>query len=93
MILVEFTGIARVLTGVRDVSLASDPGTTYREIIRQLGIRFPVLVGQVIEHDGMSLLPENKIVLDGKRILPESELDTSPCDGDRLTFMSILAGG
>lgn len=92
-ILVEFAGISRVLTGVRDVTLTLAPGTSYREIIRQLGIRFPALVGQVIVPDGTALFPENKLALNGKRILPESEMDASPNEGDRLTLMSILAGG
>lgn len=92
-ILVEFAGISRVLTGVRDLPLSLAPGASYRDVIRQLGLRFPTLVGQVIQHDGETLFPENKIALNGKRILPDSALDTSPDDGDRLTLMSILAGG
>ena len=92
-VLVEFAGISRVLTGVRDLPLSLEPGTSYRDLIRQLGTHFPALVGQVITSDGDALIPENKIALNGRRMIQESEMDTSPCEGDRLVFMSILAGG
>lgn len=92
-ILVEFAGISRVLAGVRDLPLSLDPGASYRDIIRQLGLRFPALVGQVIEPDGETLFPENKIALNGRRMIQNSEMDASPGEGDRLTLMSLLAGG
>lgn len=92
-VVVEFAGISRVLTGVRDLSCSLEPDTSYRDLICQLGIRFPALVGVVITPDGDALFPENKIALNGKRMIQDSEMDTFLSDGDRLTLMSILAGG
>ncbi|MBN1922552.1 MAG: MoaD/ThiS family protein [Anaerolineae bacterium] len=92
-VLVEFAGISRVLIGIRDFSLFLEPDTSYRDLIRHLGIRFPALLGVVITSDGESLLPENKIALNGKRMIQDSEMDASPSEGDRLMLMSILAGG
>ncbi len=90
---VEFVGIPRLLAGVQEVTLSLPAGASYREVLRQLALRFPALDGQVIDADGAKLFPENKIALNGKRILTESELDLSPQDGDRLVILSVLAGG
>ncbi len=92
-ILVEFVGVSRVLTGEQNLTLPLAPDSSYRDVIRQLGARFPALIGQVIALDGETLLPENQIALNGKRMLQISEMDASPAEGERLTFMSILAGG
>lgn len=93
VILVEFAGVARYFSGVRSTSLDVEPGTSYREIVQIVATHFPNLVGYVIDHGELDLLPENKIVINGQRILPETEMNLSPNEGDRLAFISVLAGG
>jgi hypothetical protein len=92
-VMVEFVGIARVVSGVRQVSLDLDDDTTFRQIVHMLGMQFPPLIGMVIHSDGESLHASNMLNLNGKRMIQPSQMDESPGDGDRLTLMSILAGG
>lgn len=93
VVVIEFVGIARQLSGVRAISLDVEPGTSYRDIVRSVGSRFPKLVGYVVDRENMDLLPENKIVVNGQRILSETQMVLSPNEGDRLSFISVLAGG
>jgi hypothetical protein len=69
------------------------PDVTYRGLVRLLGARFPALIGAVIEEDGETLMPANILNLNGKRTIQPGQLDELVSDGDRITFMSILAGG
>ncbi|HOT92363.1 MAG TPA: MoaD/ThiS family protein [Anaerolineae bacterium] len=92
-VLVEFTGIPRVVTGVRQVPLQLQDGATYREIVRLLGKRYPQLIGEVLQPDGETFQPSNMLNLNGQRMIQPAQMDESPHDGDRLILMSILAGG
>lgn len=92
-ILVELGGIARIVTGERQIALTLPEETTFREIVRLLGARYPALVGQVIHPDGDSLYASHMLSLNGKLMVRPEQLDESPRDGDRLIVMSILAGG
>jgi hypothetical protein len=54
---------------------------------------YPALVGEVISKDRQTLLGSNMLSLNGKHMIRPSDLDNSPEAGDKLTLMSILAGG
>jgi molybdopterin converting factor small subunit len=92
-VLVEFTGISRVLTGKMEyqLSLASDAALV--DVVRAIGRKFPSLVGEVIEKDGETLIPTNLFSVNGKQILNEKQMHYQPKDGDRLILLSLLAGG
>lgn len=90
---VEFVGVARVVTGVKQATLDLDTGTTFHQIVRLLGQRYPQLLGQVILSDGEVLQPSNMLNLNGRRMIQPAQMDDTPHDGDRLILMSILAGG
>ncbi len=92
-ILVEFTGIPRVVTGVKQIPLEFQDGVTYREIVRQLGKLYPQLIGEVLQPDGETFQPSNMLNLNGQRMIQPAQMNESPHDGDRLILMSILAGG
>ena len=92
-IIVEFLGDARLATSIKQTELDIVPRTTYRDLVRLAGERFPALIGAVIEGDGETLMPANILNLNGKRTIQTTQMDDSPSDGDRITFMSILAGG
>jgi molybdopterin converting factor small subunit len=91
-VVVEFQGVARVAAGTKEVELELAEGTTYRDIVRLLGERYPGLVGTIIHAEGTSF---DASVLDQatKRVIPEDRMSECPRDGDRITLMSILAGG
>ena len=90
---IEFTGISSVLTGQKGCSLSLNAGDTIREVVIELARLFPVMVGEVIEKDGKTLIPTNLFSLNGKKILHENDLQFQPQDGDKLILLSLLAGG
>ncbi|NBD36429.1 MAG: hypothetical protein GVY30_10600 [Chloroflexi bacterium] len=90
---VEFNGIFRILTKTSHLTLDLAPGTTFCEIIRLLGERYPELAGEVLDADDGALIGSNGLNLNGKRMIQPAELDDAPQEGDRLIFMSVLAGG
>jgi molybdopterin converting factor small subunit len=92
-IYVEFLGDARLATAVRQTELMVPPDITYTDILHQLSRQYPALIGAVLEDDGETLMPANLLNLNGKHTLQPDEMSSSPVDGDRITFMSILAGG
>ena len=92
-ILVEFTGIPRIVTGVKQVPLELKDGTTFREIVRLLGKQYPKMVGEVLHPDGETLQASNMLNLNGRRMVQPAQMENGPSDGDRLILMSILAGG
>ncbi len=92
-VLVEFTGISRVLTGKTEYQLPLVDGAAMIDVVRAIGCKFPPLVGEVIEKDGETLIPTNLFSINGKNILNEKQLHYQPKDGDRLILLSLLAGG
>jgi molybdopterin converting factor small subunit len=89
---VEFQGVSRIAAGVRETTLEVPEGTTYRGIVRAVGRRYPTLIGNVIQANGdafeATLLDQTR-----KRIIGQDQMGEALRDGDRVTFMSILAGG
>jgi hypothetical protein len=89
---VEFQGISRIAAGVKETTLEVPEGTTFRGVVRLVGQRYPSLIGNVIQADGdafeATLLDQTR-----KRIIGQDRMGDAPDDGDRITFMSILAGG
>ncbi len=92
-VMVEFNGVARVVTGARQLPLNLNEGTTFRDLVRLLSVKFPTLIGQVIQPDGATFYPSNLFNLNGKRMIQAAQMHESPQDGDRIILMSVLAGG
>ena len=92
-VIVEFTGISRVLTGKSEIAIPLQQGAQLTDVVQQLGRRFPELVGEVIEKDGCSMIPTNLFSVNGEQILHEDQLNYTPKEGDTLILLSLLAGG
>jgi molybdopterin converting factor small subunit len=92
-VLVEFTGISRVLTGKTEYMISIADSADVMDVVRMLSRKFPALMGEVIEHDGETLIPTNLFSVNGEQILNEEKLQYKPKDGDRLILLSLLAGG
>ena len=90
---VEFLGLSRFAAGIKGAALDLEEGTTFRDIVRLLGTRYPTMIGNVIQPDGETLQVPNIFNLNVKRMVPASQMDESPSDGDRIILMSISAGG
>lgn len=89
----EFLGLSRFATGVKEIALDLEEGATFRDIVRLVGTRYPKMVGNVIQPDGETLQAPNIFNRNAKRMIQPSEMDDSPTDGDRIILMSISAGG
>jgi molybdopterin converting factor small subunit len=90
---VEFTGISRMITGQSELMVNIQQSTTYAEIVKMLGKKFPRLLGQIIDKNGSEFIATNLFSLNGQRIIQGSEMNESPNEGDRLILISLLAGG
>lgn len=89
----DFLGLSRLAAGVKEIALDLEEGTTFRDIVRTLGTRYPKMIGNVIQPDGEMLQTPNIFNLNAKRMIQASQMDDSPSDGDRIILMSISAGG
>ena len=90
---VEFLGVSRLETGVKEMALDVDTGATFRDIVRVLGTRYPALIGNVIQPDGETLQVPNILNHNAKRMVQASQMNDGPSDGDRIILMSMSAGG
>ena len=90
---VEFLGLSRLMTGVRERAFDVDPDTTFRGIVRLLKSEYPAMVGNVLRPDGETLQSPNIFNLDGRRMIQQDQMDDVLGDGDRVVLMSMSAGG
>lgn len=91
-VVVEFQGVSRVVTGTKATVLELADNSTYQDIVRLLGQLYPKLIGSMIHADGNRF---DASILDhsSQRMVAETDMNKCPRDGDRITLMSILAGG
>jgi len=89
----EFLGLSRFAAGVKEITLDLEEGTTFRDIVRMLGTRYPAMIGNVIQPDGETLQTPNILNHNARRMIQPSHMDDCPSDGDRIILMSISAGG
>lgn len=92
-VLVEFSAVSRVLTGMSEFSFNLKRGASIADLIVILGREFPQLLGQIIEKNGKALIPTNLFSVNGQKIIHESDTAYQPEDGDRLILLSLLSGG
>ena len=92
-VLVEFTGISRMLTGETEIAIPLQAGAQLVDVVQYISRKFPALIGEIIESDGRSMIPTNLFSLNGEQILHENQLHYRPQNGDRLILLSLLAGG
>lgn len=90
---VEFIGVSRVLSGVSKAQISIPPKGSYRDVIRELSLKFPQFNGQLIDTQKNTFIGSSMFNLDGKRMIKPSELDNSPEENGQLILMSVLAGG
>ena len=83
----------RKLAGTKELSLELEEGTTFRDIVSLLSVKYPDMIGNVINPDGETLHPPNIFNLNAKRMIQPNQMGECPSDGDRIVLMSISAGG
>ena len=92
-VLVDFSGISRMITGKSEVEIQLDANATVGDLIQSLSKTFPGLVGEIIDLDGKHLFASNVFSLKGEKIIPENEVDIPLNEGDHLILLSLLSGG
>ena len=90
---IEFLGLSRFATGLKQAELDLEEGTTFRDIVRVLAAQYPALVGNVIQSDGETLQAPNIFNLNARQMIQEKQMGDCPRDGDRIILMSMSAGG
>jgi sulfur carrier protein ThiS len=92
-IIIEFTGIARSITGAHLLPLKVADSATADDVIHALGLMFPGLINLIISADGCSLLNSNVFFLNGVEMISSDDHELILNDGDRLTLLSVIVGG
>lgn len=92
-ITIDFTGLARELTGNAEMEFEVPSGSTYRDLVRLLAKRYPRLVGVLIDENQDTFLSSNMFVINGDLAFPAMVMEQSPSDGERISLMSVITGG
>lgn len=90
---IEFLGLARLVTGERELALDVEEGTTYRDLVRLLAEKYPQMIGQVIRPDRATLQEPNIFNLNARRMIQAKHMDEPLQGSDRVILMSMSAGG
>ena len=88
---VELFGVARLLTGMREISLALEPGATIGDVFEALAGKLPSLAGRVITPDGTRLIDGYACNVNGLEFVRSIDAPVKP--GDNIAIMSADAGG
>jgi molybdopterin converting factor small subunit len=89
----ELFGLARLVAGVKEISLDLEEGTAFRDIVRMLSTQYPEMIGDVIQPDGETLQEPNIFNLNARQMIQTEQMSDTPSDGDRIILMSMSAGG
>ena len=92
-IVIEFPGIGSLITGKKQIYLQLDQNSTYKDIVRLLGEKYPGLIGVIIDHDMSKLLSASIFSRNGKEAILPNMMDMSPQDGDKLIMTMVIVGG
>jgi hypothetical protein len=92
-VVVEFTGLSKVITGTAQTTLTMPKGSSYRDLIRHLAEIYPPLIGILIAGDGETFLSSNMFIIDGDYANPAMVINDPIKDGEHLHLMSVITGG
>jgi molybdopterin converting factor small subunit len=90
---VEFFGLSRLITGTKAQTIDCPEGTTFRELVRQLGCAYPDLIGEVIRPGQDGLQPPNVFHIKDRHFIKQNQLDQNLIPNDHIVLMSLSAGG
>jgi len=90
---IEFSGLAKILSGRNNLDITLPEGATYRSIVKELAKRYPGFINILIAPDLENFLSSTMLVINGDLVNPVMILDQSPSDGENLHLMSVITGG
>ena len=85
---VELTGLARIHTDRKEVSIAVEDGITWRDVIAALAQASPALVGEVITEDRRDFIGSYMLNLGGRRTIHDLDGEARLEEGDRLALLA-----
>ncbi len=88
---VEFFGLPRRLSGVKETTVQVEPDATLRDVVKALTKRFPAFLGSLVDPETYEL-SEPYFFNINARLVPKS-LEHQPKEGDRLLLLFLEAGG
>jgi hypothetical protein len=86
---VEFFGMARVFAGSPSLEIGGER-MTQRELVRELAVRCPAMIGSVIDAAGETFAGPNLLLLDGRRATGDDEPFGA---ADRPCVLFLASGG
>ncbi|HEM61016.1 MAG TPA: hypothetical protein ENO24_01900 [Chloroflexi bacterium] len=91
MITVEFFGVSRYVTGIKECQLEFEQGANLGDVVRELARQFPRLEQERLIENGPRLSPSFQLIIDGRGVT--KELDTQLKGNERLLLVSATWGG
>jgi molybdopterin converting factor small subunit len=88
---VEFFGLPRRLSGVKEATVQVKPEATLRDVVKALAAQFPAFLGQLVDAHSYELAEPYFFNINA-RFVPKS-LEHHPKQGDRLLLLFLEAGG
>jgi molybdopterin converting factor small subunit len=88
---VEFFGLPRRLSGVKETTVQVEPEATLRDVVKALAEQFPAFLGKLVDPQTYEL-EEPYFFNINARFVPKS-LEHHPNEGDRLLLLFLEAGG
>lgn len=91
LLTVELFGLARRLSGEKEVTVKVGDGATLRDVVVALTGRFPGFLGPLVVPETYELEEPYFFSYDGRRVA--KSLEEKPQEGDRLLLFLLDAGG
>jgi len=88
---VELFGLARRLSGKKEVTFQVSDEATLRDVVVILAKRFPAFLGPLVVPETYELVEPYFFNYDGRRVA--KSLEEKPKEGDRLLLFLLDAGG
>jgi hypothetical protein len=88
---VEFYGMPRRLSGVPETTVELEPGSTLRDIVDALVVKYPSFLNGLIDPDTHEICDPYFFNIDA-RYVPKN-LEYQPKQGERLLLLFLEAGG
>jgi hypothetical protein len=90
---IEFLGLSRLITGAKRQHIDFTEGSTFRELVRQLGNTYPDLIGEVIQAGQDELQSPNVFHTSEGHFIKQDQLGKNLMPDDHIVLMSLSAGG
>lgn len=88
---VEFYGLPRRLSGVKETTVNVKDGATLRDVVIALAGQFPAFLGELVNRETYDLAEPYFFNIDARFVPPS--LEHKPKEGQRLLLLFIEAGG